>query len=199
MGPNGAGKSTLLRIISSLARTNQGEVLLQGAHIFRGAVGYLGHELGMYGSLTVAENISLFAQLSPTPEQTLQAAQRLLTLWSGERYLHTQVSLLSKGWQRKVALAKILSAPYKLFALDEPTAPLDDFGTEQLISTLQESDALTLIATHDVTRLKRLATRILVIDRGGCAIDSATYAREKSMAAREAIDECLKLYAERNR
>ena len=66
LGPNGAGKTTLLGILSTLVTPSAGEVRWGGEVLERGSpararIGYVGHEPGIYGDLTAAENVALFA------------------------------------------------------------------------------------------------------------------------------------------
>src|SRR6478736_374198 len=68
-GGNGAGKTTLLRVLSTVLRPHAGEVEIDGhalpgqADRVRGSIGYLGHEPLAYPSLTVVENLDLYAAL----------------------------------------------------------------------------------------------------------------------------------------
>lgn len=77
-----------------------------------------------------------------------------------------QVSDLSGGWQRRVALAKALVSSPELLLLDEPTNHLDVDAIQWLENQLMISNVGLLFITHDRALLQRLATRIIELDRG---------------------------------
>src|SRR4051794_34199372 len=72
-GPNGAGKTTLLRVLATVLRPSAGAVQAAGHELprragdARRALGYLGHEPGVYGALSAIENLELFAALHGVP------------------------------------------------------------------------------------------------------------------------------------
>ena len=72
-GPNGAGKTTLLRLLATLARPSEGEVLFGGKDVHRhaarakAAIGFVSHATFLYGDLTVRENLKFFGTLFALP------------------------------------------------------------------------------------------------------------------------------------
>src|SRR5262249_32290916 len=104
-GPNGAGKSTLLRVFGGLTRPTQGSVRVLGCDPFktrdarvRARIGFLGQEAGLYGELTVAENLRFAAQLRGAEERSLARIVDLLALGA---VLDRRARVLSQGFRRR--------------------------------------------------------------------------------------------------
>ncbi|MCC6104640.1 heme ABC exporter ATP-binding protein CcmA [Acetobacter sp.] len=124
-GPNGAGKSTLLRVLAGLRRPDGGALLWDGvpiaedrtAHATR--VAYLGHQDALKPSLSVVENLHLFARAGGGDMTAALKAVDLLPL------ADLPARLLSAGQKRRAALARVLLAQAPLWLLDEPSLGLD--------------------------------------------------------------------------
>jgi heme exporter protein A len=155
-GANGCGKSTLLRIIAGYLEPQQGDVVWEGKSIFRQLddyqqqIHYVGHQNGLKLQLTVIENLKLISALhikKPVMSQLTDILEQLgLT-----HLIDTQALYLSAGQKRRLALARLLLTPRKLWILDEPTTALDSLGqlllTELLAKHLSEK-GIAIIATH---------------------------------------------------
>ena len=184
LGPNGAGKSTFLRICSGLSRANSGKVISRGKEVRPGSVDYVGHHLGIYGDLSVEENLTLTATVAGI---TFDLSEHLKRWGLLERRSY-RVEELSKGLQARASLARAFLFSREAFFLDEPTASLDASGVELLCSELQrgaESRAL-VIATHDVARLKEFPTRVLLLVDGEIVEDSHLSGSKESVYERYA-------------
>ena len=162
-GPNGSGKTTLLRVLVGLAAPTRGSLEVA---IDRGRVGYVGHEPILYRELTALENLDLFGRLYRVPERRERIGMLLerYGLWDarGER-----VSAFSRGMTQRLALCRALLHEPELLVLDEPHSALDEDGVALLdgeLASLAETRAL-VVATHDPTRLERLATSWLALER----------------------------------
>jgi ABC-type multidrug transport system ATPase subunit len=170
LGSNGAGKSTLLRIISGLSNPDSGKI-----HVSRGVrVDFVGTGLQVYPRLSVAENLKLFSELLVASRD-----YRLEMLeWGLDRFANMPVMSLSKGTQWRVALARTFLSPPNLLLLDEPTSNLDDSSVDILTQKTQtlakEGKGAVIIASHDIARLQKSASRILLLDRGRIRSDSGS-------------------------
>ncbi|MGI8774942.1 MAG: heme ABC exporter ATP-binding protein CcmA [Actinomycetota bacterium] len=171
-GQNGAGKSTLLRTIAGLLRPVRGRVSIDGSIIrlgdesFRQKIAYVGHDSGLYGDLTVAENLKLFATLYGAPVE--RVASTLASVGLEDR-ASARVQELSAGLKRRAAVAKALVHDPKVLLLDEPYANLDDGAAAQLSDALlrwQTAERCAVIATHGAKRVKAFATASLILQRG---------------------------------
>jgi ABC-2 type transport system ATP-binding protein len=163
IGPNGAGKTTLLSILAGIQRPDAGSVGTGG-----GGVGWVPQQPALYGKLTVAENLSLFARLERVPDPR-DAVERMLELTGlGER-AGDQVAELSGGNRQRVNIAIGLLARPELLLLDEPSAALDPRQRERLwefILRLAGEGTTVLYATHNIQEADRYANRVVVLADG---------------------------------
>lgn len=175
LGANGAGKSTLIRILAGVSRADRGSVSFGGnPRPEPGAVALYGARSYLYEELTVEENLRLYAELSGGSELQVPPS----SLWGLSQLLSSRVGDLSKGELARTALARLFSAQSAFLLLDEPTSFLDDRGVDLLHRAVNERRAgsvapVMLIATHDVTRLRPVADRVLVLCNGELIGDSA--------------------------
>jgi ABC-type multidrug transport system ATPase subunit len=188
LGANGAGKSTLLRSLAGLLRPDSGTVLKPKAW----RIGLAAHHTFLYSKLTVLENINLYSRLvgASRSEQ-----DKLIDRWGLNDFLQTPVAELSKGTGSKVALCRALLGSPQVLLLDEPSSNLDERSVEVLREVIhaQKSYGVAVIATHDLSRLLDVATRVVVLERGECVADSGANA---SSDARNGV---VQRYREANR
>ncbi|MBN2473625.1 MAG: ATP-binding cassette domain-containing protein [Pirellulales bacterium] len=214
LGRNGTGKSTLLRLIDGQLEPDRGEITRQqGVRIaclaqevpreLQGSIfDQVADGLGEHGGL-LAEYHRVGNRLAHEGDNALAAElDRLghrLDLskgWQAQRQVETVISrmsldadaecaALSAGMKRRVLLAKALVRDPDILLLDEPTNHLDIEAICWLEEFLRRYPATLLFVTHDRMFLRRLATRILEIDRGrltGWSCDYPTYLKRKQAA-----------------
>lgn len=174
-GPNGSGKSTLLRVIAGLIRPSAGTVAVNGTPVssrdenFRQRIGYAGHESGLYGRLTLVENLRLVATLYGTRTNRVDEVVTVLRL---DELAGRPVHELSAGSKRRAAVARALVHDPDLLLLDEPYANVDDEAADAISDAIKEwrSDGKTaLVATHGAKKVKAYADGGLVLQRGRLA------------------------------
>ena len=176
-GPNGAGKTTLLRLCAGLVRPESGQAQVLGHDLsvdgraVRRQVAMLGHATGLYEDLSVAENVSFWAQAAGLGKSL--AAQRatgaLARMGLDERLLSLPVSRLSAGQRRRASLAALAVRRPQLWLLDEPHAGLDQTGrnvVDELISGAVAAGATVLVASHELERVRSLNPRVVTVAGG---------------------------------
>jgi heme exporter protein A len=171
-GGNGAGKTTLLRMLATVLRPHGGSVRVAGHELPRAArqvrplIGYLGHEPLVYPSLTVGENLALYAALhGAAPDQ----AGRVLDLVGLARRSGDVVSELSRGMRQRLGLARAMLNRPAILLLDEPTTGLDEDGRDRLRTLLEQHEGTALIATHEPDWFGRIAGRRVQLAEGRVA------------------------------
>jgi len=151
-GANGSGKTSLIKILSGLMASEAGNIAWMGEPIaqnadFKRDLMYIGHKSGVKSDLTVHENIAFWAKLYQT-EMLIPAA---MTFYELMPFADVPAGQLSAGWQRKVALARLIVAPCKLWLLDEPTNFLDENAvilTASLIESRVKQGGIVVAASH---------------------------------------------------
>jgi heme ABC exporter ATP-binding subunit CcmA len=178
-GPNGSGKSTLLRIIAGLHRPARGEVRFDGVprhpadENLRRKIAYAGHDVGLYGRLSVEENLRMFAALWGAPDDRWRQVMEEIGL--ADRAA-SRVDELSAGYKRRAGVARALACAPDILLLDEPFATLDDEAADLVTAAIRSwhtPERIAVIATHGAKRLKSFADSSIVLRRGLIASDRA--------------------------
>ena len=153
-GPNGSGKSSLLRLLAGLLAPAAGRLTWDGRPIaedpeaHRARLHYVGHLDAVKPVLTVAENLAFWAARRGAGRDAVTAAlERFDLAWMAER----AGRLLSSGQRRRLALARLLTAPADLWLLDEPSVGLDEASLarlEEALETHRQAGGRMVVATH---------------------------------------------------
>jgi heme exporter protein A len=166
-GRNGAGKTSLLRAIAGLIRPHRGSIAFGGAEgpleaeDARGRdLHYLGHQDGLKPGRTAWEELLFQVGWTGGTPASAQAACERLDLM---RLRDLEVRKLSAGQRRRVALARLLASPRRLWLLDEPLAPLDADRRAVVGEIMREhlaAGGLILAAVHDPLPIPARAAEI---------------------------------------
>ncbi len=188
LGRNGAGKTTLLKMLCGEMDPDHGEVLL--APETRVALLQQDVPQDLTGSVEDVVRSGIPAQAAEH-EPSWKAQQRYEQIVTTMNLpLETAFETLSSGLKRRVLLAKALVAGPDLLLLDEPTNHLDIDSIAWLEEFLSRWNTTLMFITHDRMFLRKLATRILEIDRGqifdwSCDYDTFLKRKEDALAAEE--------------
>lgn len=162
VGPNGCGKTTLLRILLGQERPDAGNVE-RGVH---SEIGYL-----RQSGPQVDPTVTVYEALGPSDYvwvgDTKYHKKRYL-----ERYLfdqdmqRCQVSTLSGGQRRRLALARLVAQNANVLVMDEPTNDLDILSLQALEGALEEFEGCLLVISHDRYFLNRVCNVIIAFEQG---------------------------------
>lgn len=166
-GANGSGKTTLLGIIAGLMTPTRGTVAWT-TDVPGGSprLGLLGHASHLFDELTAIENVALAARLARRDEAL---AIDLLGRLGVARWGARRVGGLSAGTRRRVGLARVLATEPDVLLIDEPFAGLDRSAeelVEQALTEARDDGTAVVIATHDDTRSRLIATTSVWLDAG---------------------------------
>lgn len=179
VGPNGAGKTTLLAILSTLVKPTRGDIFLGNepmthAPAARIAIGYVGHEPGVYPDLSAQQNLRLFASLYALADAERRIATMLERVDLADVRADLPARAYSRGMLQRLALARALLHGPEILLFDEPSAALDPIGARWLSDELKrerESGKLVVLVTHDLEAAAQVANQVVVIRRGRVALD----------------------------
>ncbi len=183
IGGSGSGKSTLLREMILLHRPDAGTIRVLGtdlqdlqekdARALRLRWGVLFQHGGLFGSLTVLENVGLpLREHTGLDEHLIDeiAAWKIALAGLAPDVGAQYPSELSGGMMKRASLARALALDPELLFLDEPTAGLDPAsaaGIDELVRGLRDDSGLTIVVvTHDLDLLWQAADRVAVLGDG---------------------------------
>lgn len=203
LGPNGAGKTTTLRMISTLIKPEQGDILVSGAsvcrepHLVRQRIGFLTSELKLEDFFTPNYLFNFFAELHGVePQLRERRRQELFDRFGINKFAEVKVAELSTGMKQKVSLAISLVHDPDIIIFDEPTNGLDVLTarvvTDFLLS-LKAAGKSIIVSTHIFSLIERICDRVGVIIEGRMVLTAPLAELTAQMPLEERF---FQLYAE---
>jgi cell division transport system ATP-binding protein len=186
-GHSGAGKSTLLRLILMLERATRGQVIVNGRNLgklpshqapsVRRGIGMIFQDHKLLSDKTVFDNVSLPLMIAgvryPDIRRRVRAALDKVGLLSKEK---SWPLTLSGGEQQRVGIARAIVGMPPILLADEPTGNLDPELSRELFNLFRQLNGqgvTVLVASHDLSLIRSMGQRVLVLANGRLADDIA--------------------------
>jgi cell division transport system ATP-binding protein len=179
-GRSGAGKSTLLKMIALLDRPSRGQVLVNGQNVaqtrrrgiprWRRGIGMVFQDHKLLMDRSVYDNVALPLVIAGIAREEI--AKRVRAALDKVGLLGREGDApvaLSTGEQQRVGIARAIVGKPPVLIADEPTGNLDPQLSAEvmaLFGEFQQVGTTVLIASHDLSLIKRLQKRVLVLDQG---------------------------------
>ena len=173
LGPSGSGKTTTIKILTGQLNETSGKATVFGEPvsemkkgITRKKIGVLTDNSGLYGRLSIYDNLKLFCELYKVPVKRIDEVLDIVNLKSDKK---KTVSKLSKGMLQRVILARTLLHEPELLFLDEPTSALDPVNSQHIHNGLRELNArgtTIFLTTHDMNEAELLCDRVAFLNKG---------------------------------
>jgi len=192
IGPNGSGKSLTLRMCHGLMRPSGGHV---GWAVADGIVGGLKRHAMVFQKPVMLRRSARANILHALAAIGLSRRDRNARCAAAlERFGMTDLAtrparLMSGGEQQRLAIARAWAMAPEVLFLDEPTSQLDPGATrqvEEMLLALKAEGVTLVMASHDMGQVRRLADRVLFLNRGGLVEDAPTSAFFETPASAEA-------------
>jgi len=191
LGPNGSGKSTILRMLAGYIVPSAGNARVAGMDVAadslaaRRHIGYVPEDAPLYDGMRVGEFLHFMAAIKDVPRHRTPAAVNAVAdrLELGS-VLGMAIGRLSRGYRQRVTIAQALLNDPPLLIMDEPTNALDAYQVMAVRAVIRSlaGTRTVLVASHVLTEIERVATRIMVLLDGDLL---STDAMAEASAARQ--------------
>jgi phospholipid/cholesterol/gamma-HCH transport system ATP-binding protein len=181
LGGSGCGKSTLLKHLIGLIPPLSGQIRIDGEDIsncnettFKNIlrkIGVLYQSTALFGSMTIAENVSLpIKEYTDLPQKSVETLVKMkLNMVNLKGYENHLPSEISGGMRKRAGLARAMALNPKILFFDEPSAGLDPVTSvelDNLIIHLNKSLGTTMvIVTHELQSIFNVAHRVIMLDK----------------------------------
>jgi polar amino acid transport system ATP-binding protein len=180
IGASGSGKSTLLRCVNLLEPVDEGRIVLRGQEItaqgvrvndVRRRIGIVFQSYNLFPHMSVLRNVTLAPRrvLGLSRDQAEAEATSLLERFGLADKRDEYPDRLSGGQQQRVAIVRALAMQPELMLLDEVTSALDPELVAEVLNVIRElaeGGMTMLIATHEMSFARDIASRVCFLDAG---------------------------------
>jgi ABC-2 type transport system ATP-binding protein len=175
VGPDGAGKTTTLRMLCGLMDPTEGSARVAGHDIehesraVKDQIGYMAQRFGLYGDLTVDENMFFYGDLfGIVGDERARLTSDLLRMTRMEPFRGRQAGRLSGGMKQKLALMCTLLHRPRILFLDEPTNGVDPVSRRDFWAILYQllKDGITIFMTTAYLDEAERCNRVGLMHRG---------------------------------
>ena len=181
IGASGSGKSTLLHVLSSLDRTDSGDIILDNlllseinenelCKIRLRKIGFIYQFHHLINELTVKENIALPLMIDKkNRSEIFNSVNKVIEQVDLKKRENFQIEKLSGGERQRVAIARSIVHDPKIIFADEPTGNLDKNNARNIFALLNDlanyNKSSLLMATHDLEIASKL-NKSLILENG---------------------------------
>lgn len=175
VGPDASGKTTTLRMLCGILSPDGGEARIEGLDIrkdrerIKEKVGYLPQRFGLYGDLTVLENIQFYADLyQVSKKERRERIPRLLKFANLDPFVRRKAQDLSGGMRQKLGLICALIHTPPILLLDEPTTGVDPLSRRDFWVILYEllKEGVTILFSTSYLDEAERCHRVGLIQQG---------------------------------
>jgi glutamate/aspartate transport system ATP-binding protein len=186
-GPSGSGKSTLIKTVNGLEPIQKGEIVVDQVRVndpktnlskLRARIGMVFQNFELFPHLSIRENLTigqikvLGRSKDEAMEKGLKYLDRVGLLAQKDKF----PGQLSGGQQQRVAIARALSMDPIAMLFDEPTSALDPEMINEVLDVmiqLAQEGMTMMVVTHEMGFARRVANRIVFMDRG-CIVEDCS-------------------------
>jgi len=175
VGPDGAGKTTTMRLLSGILAATEGDATVAGHSVrtdeesIKSRIGYMSQRFGLYGDLSVEENLRFYADLyEVSRRERLPAEERLLGFSNLTPFRKRLARDLSGGMKQKLGLACALIHKPEVLFLDEPTNGVDPVSRRdfwRILYGMLKEGVTIFVSTAYLDEAER-CTRVGMMDQG---------------------------------
>ncbi|MGM9988852.1 MAG: ABC transporter ATP-binding protein [Bacillaceae bacterium] len=172
LAPNGAGKTTLIKMLTTLIKPTEGEIIYNGQNIFtldeayRSELGYLPQHFGYYKHYTPKQYLTYLAALKGLPKHAVASRiDEVLEMVALIEVKNKKMRKFSGGMIQRIGIAQALLNDPRILILDEPTAGLDPKERARFRHLLSDlaRNRIIIISTHIVSDVESIANEIIMI------------------------------------
>jgi ABC-2 type transport system ATP-binding protein len=182
LGHNGAGKTTIMKMLTGFLEPDEGTVAIYGHNIqterslAQSYIGYLPENCPLYLDMTVAAFLDYAAELKGISDSEKGPAIReaIAATELGDKIM-APISSLSRGYRQRVGVAQAILHNPKIVILDEPTNGLDPSQIKHMRALIERlaRNATVILSTHILQEVAAVCGRVIIVNRGKLALDSA--------------------------